>query len=189
MDKCAAANTQTAMDEFAAALHEVLAEGQVGRNQYDNSDTSEAMALTLTQSKLHKLIEKYVSGDNQKQANDIADEMISLRVSIRERQTLLGAQDTLALAIRHGTRDMQESARDYLSQVKSATARPQVELAGMMEAMKSGRDMDSVFSTFADLIRATPNPDNKAQLSIDGALSQLEVYRQQWQAFTEKYAS
>ncbi len=59
----------------------------------------------------------------------------------------------------------------------------------MMEAMKSGRDMDSVFSTFAELIRATPNPDNKAQPSIDGALSQLEVYRQQWQAFTEKYAS
>lgn len=184
-----AANTQTAMDEFAAALHEVLAEGQVGRNQYDNSDTSEAMALTLTQSKLHKLIEKYVSGDNQKQANEIADEMISVKVAIRERQTLLGAQDTLALAMRHGTRDMQESAHDYLSQVKSATARPQVELAGMMEAMKSGRDMDSVFSTFADLIRATPNPDNKAQPSIDGALSQLEVYRQQWQAFTEKYAS
>nr|WP_318269085.1 hypothetical protein [Pantoea agglomerans] len=79
-------NTQASMDGFAGALHQVLAEGQEGQNQYDNSDTSEAMAIT-----------------------------------------------------------------------------------------------------FADAIRSTPNPGNKAQLSINDALKQLEVYRQQWQTFADKY--
>ncbi|WP_312584038.1 hypothetical protein [Atlantibacter sp.] len=184
-----ATKTQDAMDDFAAALHDVLVDGQVGRNKYDNSDTSEAMALTLTQAKLHTLIEKYVSGNDQKQAKDIADEMISEKVAIREHVTLLGAQETLTLANQHGTREMQNSARDYLKQVESGTARPQIELSGMMEAMRSGSDMASVFSVFATLIRATPNSGNAAQPSIDGALNQLGVYQQQWQAFSEKYAS
>lgn len=182
-------NTQTAMDDFASALHEVLADGQVGRNQYDNSDTSEAMALTLTQAKLHTLIDKYVSADNQTQANDIVDEMINGKVAIREQNMLQGAKDMLNIATRYGTDETQAGARDYLEQVESGTARPQVELAGMMEAMKSGNDMDSVFSTFADLILATPNPGNAAQTSIDAAMKQLDVYKQQWQAFSEKYAS
>lgn len=182
-------NTQSAMDDFANALHDVLADGQVGRNQYDNSDTSEAMALTLTQAKLHKLIDKYVSADNQTQANDIVDGVISGKIAAREQQTLQSAQDMLDIATRYGTDKIQADARDYLEQVKSGTARPQVELAGMMEAMKSGNDMDSVFSTFADLILATPNPGNAAQTSINAAMKQLDVYKQQWQAFSEKYAS
>ncbi|WP_239780560.1 hypothetical protein [Pantoea sp. 9140] len=57
----------------------------------------------------------------------------------------------------------------------------------MFEATKSGSDMNAIFSVFADVIRSTPNPDNKAQPSIDDALKQLEVYRQQWQAFADKY--
>jgi len=182
-------NTQSAMDDFAAALHQVLAEGQVGRGRYDNSDTAEAMALTLTQSKLHKLIEKYVSGDNQKQATGIADQMINVKVAIRNSAMLSGAQDTLTLAMRYGTRDMQDSARDDLKRFESGTARPQVELNGMMKAMNPGSDMNAVFSAFAAIIHTTPNPGNAAQPSIDGALKQLDIYRQQWQAFTEKYAS
>ncbi len=78
-------------------------------------------------------------------------------------------------------------ARDYLTQIKSGSARPQNELARMFEATKSGSDMNAIFSVFADVIRSTPNPDNKAQPSIDDALKQLEVYRQQWQAFADKY--
>jgi len=181
--------TQSTMDDFAAALHQVLVEGQVGRGQYDNSDTAEAMALTLTQSKLHKLIEKYVSGDNQKQATGIADQMINVKVAIRNSAMLSGAQDTLTLAMRYGTRDMQESARDNLNNFESGTARPQVELNSMMVALNSGGNTDAVFSAFAAIISATPNPGNAAQSSIDGALKQMDIYRQQWQAFTEKYAS
>lgn len=182
-------NTQSTMDDFAAALHQVLAEGQVGRNQYDNSDTAEAMALTLTQSKLHTLIDKYVSGSHQQQATHIADQMINIKVATRNSAMLLGAQDTLTLAMRYGTRDMQDSARNNLKAFENGTARPQVELNGMMKAMNSGSNTDSVFSTFASIIRATPNPGNAAQSSIDSALKQLDIYRQQWQAFTEKYAS
>lgn len=183
------AGTQSAMDEFASALHEVLAEGQVGRNQFDNSDTSEAMALTLTQVKLHKLIEKYVPADNRQQATGIVDGMIDDKIAFREEQTLMGAQGSLDIAQQYGTREIEAGARDYLNQVKSGIARPQIELARMREAAKSGSDINALFSTFADVIRATPNPDNKAQPSIDGALKQLEVYRQQWQVFTEKYIS
>ncbi|MGJ0480285.1 hypothetical protein [Pantoea agglomerans] len=182
-------NTQSAMDDFAAALHQALIEGQVGRGQYDNSDTAEAMALTLTQSKLHTLIDKYVSGSHQQQATHIADQMINIKVAIRTSAMLSGAQDTLTLAMHYGTRDMQNSARDNLKAFENGTARPQVELNGMMKAMNSGSDTDSVFSTFASIIRATPNPGNAAQSSIDTALKQLDIYRQQWQAFTEKYAS
>ena len=182
-------NTQSSMDDFAAALHQVLAEGQVGRNQYDNSDTSEAMSLTLTQSKLHTLIEKYVSGSHQQQATRITDQMINVKVAIRNSAMLSGAQDMLTLAMNYGTRDMQDSARDNLKAFENGTARPQVELNGMMKAMNSGSDMNTVFSAFAAIIRATPNPGNAAQPSIDSALKQLNVYRQQWQAFTEKYAS
>jgi len=68
----------------------VLAEGQVGQNQYDNSDTSEAMAITLTQVKLHKLIEKYVPDDKREQATGIVDEMIDGKVAFREERTRLG---------------------------------------------------------------------------------------------------
>ena len=182
-------NTQSAMDDFAAALHQVLIEGQVGRGQYDNSDTAEAMALTLTQSKLHTLIDKYVSGSHQQQATHIADQMINIKVAIRSSAMLSGAQDMLTLAMHYGTRDMQDSARENLKAFENGTARPQVELNGMMKAMNSGSDTDSVFSTVASIIRATPNPGNAAQSSIDNALKQLDIYRQQWQAFTEKYAS
>ncbi|WP_238534563.1 hypothetical protein [Pantoea vagans] len=180
-------NTQASMDEFAGALHQVLAEGQVGQNQYDNSDTSEAMAITLTQVKLHKLIEKYVPDDKRKQATGIVDEMIDSKVAFREERTLLGAQQRLDIAHQYGTREIVADARDYLTQVKSGSARPQNELARMFEATKSGSDMNAIFSVFADVIRSTPNPDNKAQPSIDDALKQLEVYRQQWQAFADKY--
>jgi hypothetical protein len=180
-------NTQASMDEFAGALHQVLAEGQVGQNQYDNSDTSEAMAITLTQVKLHKLIEKYVPDDKRKQATGIVDEMIDGKVAFREERTLLGAQQRLDIAHQYGTREIVADARDYLTQVKSGSARPQNELARMFEATKSGSDMNAIFSVFADVIRSTPNPDNKAQPSIDDALKQLEVYRQQWQAFADKY--
>lgn len=183
------AGTQSAMDEFASALHDVLAEGQVGRNQYDNSDTSEAMAMTLTQVKLHKLIEKYVPEDKREQATGIVDGMINSNVAFREERMLTGAQQMLDIAHQYGTSEMVADARHYLNQMKSGTARPQVELARMMDATKSGSDMNTVFSTFADVIRATPNPDNLAQPSIDGALKQLDVYRQQWLAFTEKYGS
>jgi len=181
-------NTQVSMDDFASALHQVLAEGQVGRNQYDDSDTSEAMAMTLTQVKLHKLIEKYVPEDKRDQATGIVDEMIDSKVAFREERLLLGAQQMLDIAHQYGTSEIVAGARDDLDQVKSGTARPQIELARMMEATKSGSDMNAVFNTFADVIRATPNPHNKAQPSIDAALKQLAVYRQQWQAFTEKYA-
>jgi len=180
-------NTQASMDEFAGALHQVLAEGQVGQNQYDNSDTSEAMAITLTQVKLHKLIEKYVPDDKRKQATGIVDEMIDSKVAFREERTLLGAQQRLDIAHQYGTREIVADARDYLTQVKSGSARPQNELARMFEATKSGSDMNAIFSVFADVIRSTLNPDNKAQPSIDDALKQLEVYRQQWQAFADKY--
>ena len=180
-------NTQASMDEFAGALHQVLAEGQVGQNQYDNSDTSEAMAITLTQVKLHKLIEKYVPDDKRKQATGIVDEMIDSKVAFREERTLLGAQQMLDIAHQYGTREIVADARDYLTQVKSGSARPQNELARMFEATKSGSDMNAIFSVFADVIRSTPNPDNKAQPSIDDALKQLEVYRQQWQALADKY--
>lgn len=180
-------NIQASMDEFAGALHQVLAEGQVGQNQYDNSDTSEAMAITLTQVKLHKLIEKYVPDDKRKQATGIVDEMIDGKVAFREERTLLGAQQRLDIAHQYGTREIVADARDYLTQVKSGSARPQNELARMFEATKSGSDMNAIFSVFADVIRSTPNPDNKAQPSIDDALKQLEVYRQQWQAFADKY--
>ncbi|AVV39809.1 hypothetical protein C9381_21060 (plasmid) [Pantoea vagans] len=180
-------NTQASMDEFAGALHQVLAEGQVGQNQYDNSDTSEAMAITLTQVKLHKLIEKYVPDDKRKQATGIVDEMIDSKVAFREERTLLGAQQRLDIAHQYGTREIVADARDYLTQIKSGSARPQNELARMFEATKSGSDMNAIFSVFADVIRSTPNPDNKAQPSIDDALNQLEVYRQQWQAFADKY--
>ncbi|MBK5013055.1 hypothetical protein [Pantoea sp. S62] len=180
-------NTQASMDEFAGALHQVLAEGQVGQNQYDNSDTSEAMAITLMQVKLHKLIEKYVPDDKRKQATGIVDEMIDGKVAFREERTLLGAQQRLDIAHQYGTREIVADARDYLTQVKSGSARPQNELARMFEATKSGSDMNAIFSVFADVIRSTPNPDNKAQPSIDDALKQLEIYRQQWQAFADKY--
>ncbi|NBB56545.1 hypothetical protein GU930_15665 [Pantoea vagans] len=180
-------NTQASMDEFAGALHQVLAEGQVGQNQYDNSDTSEAMAITLTQVKLHKLIEKYVPEDKWEQATGIVDEMIDGKVALREERTLLGAQQRLDIAHQYGTREIVADARDYLNQVKSGTARPQNERARMFEATKSGSDMNAIFSAFADVIRSTPNPGNKSQPSIDDALKQLEVYRQQWQAFADKY--
>ena len=180
-------NTQASMDEFAGALHQVLAEGQVGQNQYDNSDTSEAMAITLTQVKLHKLIEKYVPEDKWEQATGIVDEMIDGKVAFREERTLLGAQQRLDIAHQYGTREIVAAARDYLNQVKSGTARPQNERARMFEATKSGSDMNAIFSAFADVIRSTPNPGNKSQPSIDDALKQLEVYRQQWQAFADKY--
>lgn len=181
-------NTQTSMDNFSAALHQVLTDGQVGNNQYDNSDTSEAMALTLTQAKLHKLVEKYVSPDNQQQANGIVDAMIDDKIAFREERTLQGAQASLDIAKRYGTSAMQAKARDYLNQVTSGTARPQVELATMMSASKLSQNMESAFSAFADVINATPNPDKQGQPSIEGALKQLDVYRQQWQDFYNKLA-
>ncbi|WP_230320758.1 hypothetical protein [Erwinia sorbitola] len=181
-------NTQDSMDKFAAALHDVLADGEVGRNQFDNSDTSEAMALTLTQARLHKLVEKYVSPENQQQASGIVDDMIAGKIAFREERTLLGAQATLDIAKQYGTSAMQTEARNYLDQVKSGTARPQVELATMMAATRQANNMEAAFSAFADVINNTPNVDNKAQMSIDGALKQLEVYRQQWQDFVKKLA-
>lgn len=132
-----AADTQAAMDVFAAALHEVLADGQAGHNQYNNSDTSEVMALT--QVNIHHLIKKFVSGDNQKQATDIAVAMISVKVTIRERQMLPGAQDSLTLATRHGAHERQDKARDYFNQVESGTVRLQIELTGMAKVLKSGK--------------------------------------------------
>jgi len=57
----------------------------------------------------------------------------------------------------------------------------------MFEATKLGSDMNAIFSVFADAIHSTPNPGNKAQPSINDALKQLEVYRQQWQTFADKY--
>lgn len=186
--KMTADNTQSSMDSFAAALHQVVADGQVDRNQYDNSDTSEAMALTLTQAKLHKLVEKYVSSDNQQQASDIVDAMIDDKVAFREERTLLSAQGMLDIAKQYGTSAMQTEARNYLNQVKSGAARPQVELATMMSATKLSQNMETAFSAFASVINNTPNPDNKAQPSIDGALKQLEVYRKQWDEFYKKLA-
>lgn len=182
-------NTQASMDAFADALHGVLAQGQVGSNQYDNSDTSEAMALTLTQAKLQKLVEKYVSPDKQQQAGKIVSEMIDDKIAFREERTLLLAQGTLDIANQYGTRAMQVEARDYLNQVKSGTARPQLELAAMRSATAQGKNMDTAFSTFREVINSTPNPDNKAQSSIDGALKQLDVYREQWQDFLKKLAA
>lgn len=64
-----AADKQAAIDDFSAALREVLTDAQAGDNQYDNLDTSEAMALTPAN--LHHLVKKYVSGYNQKQATDM----------------------------------------------------------------------------------------------------------------------
>lgn len=184
--KMTADNTQTSMDSFADALHQVLADGQVGRNQYDNSDTSEAMALTLTQAKLHKLVEKYVSSDNQQQATGIVDAMIDDKIAFREERTLMSAQGMLDIAKQYGTSAMQTEASAYLNQVKSGTARPQVELATMMAATKLSQNMESAFNAFADVINATPNPNKMAQPSIDAALKQLNVYREQWQDFFEK---
>lgn len=181
-------NTQASMDKFAADLHEVLAQGQMGRNQYDNSDTSEAMALSLTQAKLHKLVEKYVAPDQQQQATKIVDGMIDDKIAEREERTLLSAQGMLDIARQYGTGTMQSEARQYLEQVKSGTARPQVELTTMLAATKLSSNMAETFSAFARVINATPNPDNKAQPSIDGALKQLEVYRQQWDDFMKKLA-
>lgn len=186
--KMTADNTQASMDSFAAALHQVITDGQVGRNQYDNSDTSEAMALTLTQAKLHKLVEKYVSPDNQQQATDIVDAMIDDKIAFREERTLLSAQGTLDMANQYGTRAMQADARDYLEQVKSGTARPQLELAAMMAATTLSKNMEAAFSAFADVINNTPNPDKMAQSSIEGGLKQLDVYRQQWDDFYKKLA-
>lgn len=186
--KMTADNTQASMDSFAAALHQVITKGQVGRNQYDNSDTSEAMALALTQAKLHKLVDKYVSPDNQQQAGKIVDDMIDDKIAFREERTLLSAQGTLAIAKQYGTPGMQADARHNLELVKSGTARPQIELATMMAAVKQSNNMEAAFSTFASVINNTPNPDNKAQPSIEGALKQLDVYRQQWQDFVKTLA-
>ncbi|WP_244290456.1 hypothetical protein [Erwinia rhapontici] len=186
--KMTADPTQASMDSFAAALHQVITDGQVGRNQYDNSDTSEAMALTLTQAKLHKLVEKYVSPDNQQQATDIVDAMIDDKIAFREERTLLSAQGMLDVANQYGTRAMQADARDYLEQVKSGTARPQLELVAMMAATTLSKNMEAAFIAFADVINNTPNPDKMAQSSIESGLKQLDVYRQQWDDFYKKLA-
>ncbi|WP_346578806.1 hypothetical protein [Erwinia sp. Eh17-17] len=181
-------NTQASMDAFAAALHDALADGQVGRNQYDNTDTSEAMALTLTQARLHKLVEKYVAPDRQQQATKIVDDMTADKIAVREARTLLSAQGMLDIATQYGTGAMQAEARDYLNQVQSGTARPQVELAAMLAATTLSKNMEATFSAFADVINNTPNPDNKAQSSIENALKQLDVYRKQWDDFYQKNA-
>lgn len=172
-------NTQAGLDSFVSQLHQVLRDGVVGQNQFDNSDTSEAMALTLTQAKLHKLVEKYASTDNRQEANGIVDNLIDKKVAQREETTMSLAQDTLDIAKRYGTQRYVADATSYLAQLKQGTARPQTELASMMSATKNSTNMDDVFSVFTDIINATPNSD-KASESMQGALKQLEVYRSQW---------
>lgn len=175
-------NNQAGLDSFVSQLHQVLRDGVVGQNQFDNSDTSEAMALTLTQAKLHKLVEKYVSTDNRQEANGIVDNLIDKKVAQREETTMSLAQDTLDIAKRYGTQRYVADATSYLAQLKQGTARPQTELASMISATKNSTNMDDVFSVFTDIINATPNSD-KASASMQGALKQLEVYRSQWNSF------
>jgi hypothetical protein len=175
-------NNQAGLDSFVSQLHQVLRDGVVGQNQFDNSDTSEAMALTLTQAKLHKLVEKYVSTDNRQEANGIVDNLIDKKVLQREETTMSLAQDTLDIAKRYGTQRYVADATSYLAQLKQGTARPQNELASMISATKNSTNMDDVFSVFTDIINATPNSD-KASASMQGALKQLEVYRSLWNSF------
>lgn len=107
--------------------------------------------------------------------------MISVNVTIHVRQMLPGAQESQTITTRHRAHERQGKARDYLNEVESGTAWPQVELTGMMKAMKSGKLYGLCIQRFC--WPDTSDSVNSAKVSIDCALKQMDVYHQHWQAF------
>ncbi|CUU26197.1 hypothetical protein EM595_p0501 (plasmid) [Duffyella gerundensis] len=177
-------NSQKTLDDFSTAMHQVLRDGVVGLNRYDSSDTAEAMSLSLTEAKLYKLVEKYIPADRQQQASGYVDALIGSKIAFREAVHLQLAQGTLETAQQHGTAAYIADAQRYLDELHQGNARPQKELNIMRDATQHADNMDNAFQTFTTVINATPHAD-QAQESIKAALAQLEVYRNQWQAFTQ----
>lgn len=169
---------------FAGALNKVLRENNANAANIDNSDTSQAVSLALTQAKLNKLVEKYVSRDQQPQAgNIVATLMNSKFVERGEVQTEL-AQATLKIAQKYGSADHIAQAQNYVQQVEQGTSRAQKEQTQILQIITQSASMDDAFDTIAGLVKN----NTFETASKNNVLKQLDVYQSQWRDLIQSLA-
>ncbi|MFS2223982.1 hypothetical protein [Pantoea sp. B65] len=173
-------STQSSLDKFTAALHKVLSEGTAAANLYDNSDISKAMAISLTEAKLHKLVDKYIDSGSRDLANTIVDTLIGHQVASREQSSLQLAQAALTVAGKSGDGKQIADVKAYISRLEQDNSHQQQQLAAMQNVTQHGDNMDEAFATFSAMIDTQTEATTQ---NINGMRKQLEAYKAQWQAF------
>ncbi|WP_437610802.1 hypothetical protein [Erwinia sp. V71] len=169
---------------FATALNKVLRENNANADNIDNSDTSQAVSLAMTQAKLNKLVEKYVSSDNQQQAGAIVTTLMNSKFTEREDVQKDLAQATLKIAQKYGSADHIAQAESYLQQVEQGTSRAQQELTQILQITAQSSNMDEAFAGFAAIVKSN-GFDSTSQNNV---LKQLDAYQAQWQSFIQSLA-
>lgn len=172
------------VDVFAGALNKVLRENNANAANIDNSDTSQAISLALTQAKLNKLVEKYVSSDQQPQAGKIVATLMNSKFIERGEVQKELAQATLKIAQKYGSADHIAQAQNYVQQVEQGTSRAQKELTQILQITTQSASMDDAFDSIAALVKN--NAFDTA--SKNNVLKQLDVYKSQWRDLIQSLA-
>ncbi len=172
------------VDVFAGALNKVLRETNASAGNIDNSDTSQAVSFALTQARLNKLVEKYVSSDQQPQAGNIVATLINSKFIERGEVQKELAQATLKIAQKYGSADHIAQAKNHVQQVEQGTSQAQKELTQILQITTQSASMDDAFDSIAGLVKSNPFD----AVTKNNVLKQLDIYRQQWRDLIQSLA-
>lgn len=163
-------------DDMADALHKALT------SPSDNGDyTTKAMDLALTQGKLNKVIENYVSADYQDDASAFVAQFISEKSTQADQVTRVALSQATKLAQSLGDREQARHHQNAVAQLADGTHSSQVVRNEMLNLTATSSDSEAWFSSMSNWV----NENRALPYVMDIEQNHIGAQKAQWQTFVD----
>lgn len=161
-------------DDMADALHTALT------SPSNNGDyTTNAMDLALTQEKLNKVVENYVSADYQEEASAFVAQFISDKSTQADQMTRVALSQATKLAQSLGDREQARHHQEAAAQLTEGTHSSQVVRSEMLNLTATSSDSEVWFSSMSNWV----NENRALPYVMDIEQNHIGALRAQWQTF------
>lgn len=169
-------HANVAADDMADALHKALT------SPSDNGDyTTNAMDLALTQGKLNKVVERYISSDYQEEASAFVTQFISDKSAQADQLTKVVLSQATKLAQSLGDREQARHHQDAIAQLAEGTHSSQVARKEMLSLTATSGDSEAWFSSMSNWVKE----NRSLPYVIDIETSHMGALKAQWQTFVD----
>lgn len=169
-------HSTVAADDMADALHKALT------SPSDNGDyTTNAMDLALTQGKLNKVVEHYISADYQEEASAFVSQFINEKSTQADQMTKVALSQATKLAQSLGDREQARHHQDAAAQLADGIHSSQVVRNEMLNLTGTSSDSEEWFSSMSNWV----NENRALPYIIDIEKSHIGALKAQWQTFVE----
>ncbi|MGY5955767.1 DUF5610 domain-containing protein [Kosakonia sp. BK9b] len=173
-------HSTVAADDMANALHQAMTSPEVSGDY-----TTNAMDLALTQAKLNKVVQQYVSADYQQQASDFVAQFIREKADQADQQTRVVLTQAATLAQSLGDSGQAQHHQEAIAQLSAGTHASQTVRNEMLQLTAGSKDSDVWFTQLNDRVNASPSLPYISEMEK----SHISALQQQWQSFVNNVSA